>query len=95
MRYDPATATFVNLTDAGIIDPTQVTRSALQNAASVAGLLLTTEVLIAALPVKAYAHHSNGHMDGMDFSASPPPTDPASVLLRDEMEASAAQVTIG
>jgi len=47
--YDAATATFVNLVDAGIIDPTKVTRSALQNAASVAGLLLTTEVLIAEL----------------------------------------------
>ena len=49
MGYDAATATFVNLIDAGIIDPTKVTRSALQNAASVAGLLLTTEVLIAEL----------------------------------------------
>jgi chaperonin GroEL len=49
MGYDAATATFVDLIDAGIIDPTKVTRSALQNAASVAGLLLTTEVLIAEL----------------------------------------------
>jgi hypothetical protein len=48
--YDAATATFVNLIDAGIIDPTKVIRSALQNAASVAGLLLTTEVLITAGP---------------------------------------------
>jgi chaperonin GroEL len=46
MGYDAATATFVNLIDAGIIDPTKVTRSALQNAASVAGVLLTTEVLL-------------------------------------------------
>jgi chaperonin GroEL len=67
MGYDAATATFVNLIDAGIIDPTKVTRSALQNAASVAGLLLTTEVLIAELPEKADAHHSNGHMGEMDF----------------------------
>jgi chaperonin GroEL len=67
MGYDAATATFVNLIDAGIIDPTKVTRSALQNAASVAGLLLTTEVLIAELPEKAHAHHTNGHMGDMDF----------------------------
>jgi chaperonin GroEL len=67
MGYDAVTATFVNLIDAGIIDPTKVTRSALQNAASVAGLLLTTEVLIAELPEKAHAHHTNGHMGEMDF----------------------------
>jgi chaperonin GroEL len=67
MGYDATTATFVNLIDAGIIDPTKVTRSALQNAASVAGLLLTTEVLIAELPEKAHAHHTNGHMGEMDF----------------------------
>ena len=65
--YDAATATFVDLVEAGIIDPTKVTRSALQNAASVAGLLLTTEALIAELPDKAHAHHSNGHMGEMDF----------------------------
>jgi chaperonin GroEL len=65
--YDAATATFVNLVDAGIIDPTKVTRSALQNAASVAGLLLTTEALIAELPDKAQAHHSHAHMGEMDF----------------------------
>jgi chaperonin GroEL len=67
MGYDAATATFVNLIDAGIIDPTKVTRSALQNAASVAGLLLTTEVLIAELPEKSRAHPMNGHMGEMDF----------------------------
>jgi chaperonin GroEL len=67
MGYDAVTATFVDLIDAGIIDPTKVTRSALQNAASVAGLLLTTEVLIAELPEKAHAHHINGHRDEMDF----------------------------
>ncbi len=38
--------------EAGIIDPTKVTRSALQNAASVAGLMLTTEVMITELPEK-------------------------------------------
>jgi chaperonin GroEL len=63
--YDAVTATFVDLIEAGIIDPTKVTRSALQNAASVAGLLLTTEALIAELP--SHAHYSNGHMGEMDF----------------------------
>jgi chaperonin GroEL len=66
MGYDAATATFVNLIDAGIIDPTKVTRSALQNAASVAGLLLTTEVLIAELVEKSHAHPMKGHMGEMD-----------------------------
>jgi chaperonin GroEL len=65
--YNAATGTFVNLIDAGIIDPTKVTRSALQNAASVAGLLLTTEVLIAERQEKAEAHHMNGHMGDMDY----------------------------
>lgn len=67
MGYDAATATFVNLIDAGIIDPTKVTRSALQNAASMAGLLLTTEILIAELSEKDYAHHSTGYMSEMNF----------------------------
>jgi chaperonin GroEL len=67
MGYDAATATFVNLLDAGIIDPTKVTRSALQNAASVAGLLLTTEVLIAELAEQSPAHPIKGHMGEMDF----------------------------
>ena len=67
MGYDAATATFVNLIDAGIIDPTKVTRSALQNAASVAGLLLTTEVLIAELPEKTDAHPMTDHMGDRDF----------------------------
>jgi chaperonin GroEL len=65
--YNAATGTFVNLIDAGIIDPTKVTRSALQNAASVAGLLLTTEVLIAELSTQAEAHQSHGHTGEIDF----------------------------
>ncbi|MHB8483509.1 MAG: chaperonin GroEL [Nitrospiria bacterium] len=47
MGFDAASGNYVNMVDAGIIDPTKVTRSALQNAASVAGLMLTTEVMIA------------------------------------------------
>ncbi len=48
--YNAATDEWVNMVDAGIIDPTKVTRSALQNAASIAGLLLTTEAVVADIP---------------------------------------------
>ena len=48
--YNAETGEFEDLMKAGIIDPTKVTRAALQNAASVAGLLLTTEVLVAEIP---------------------------------------------
>jgi chaperonin GroEL len=45
--FDAATETYVDMMEVGIIDPAKVTRSALQNSASVSGLILTTEVLIA------------------------------------------------
>jgi len=48
--YNAQTAEYEDLMKAGVIDPTKVTRTALQNAASIAGLMLTTEVLIADLP---------------------------------------------
>ena len=48
--YNAATHLFENLTKAGIIDPTKVTRTALENAASIAGLLLTTEALVVDIP---------------------------------------------
>lgn len=48
--YDAYQEKFVDMMEAGIIDPTKVTRTALQNAASVAGLMLTTEVLVAEIP---------------------------------------------
>ena len=44
--FDANTGEFVDMFEAGIVDPTKVTRSALQNAASVAGLLLTTETMV-------------------------------------------------
>jgi len=44
--YDANTGEYVDMFKAGIVDPTKVTRSALQNAASIAGLMLTTEVLV-------------------------------------------------
>jgi chaperonin GroEL len=48
--FDAGSGNYVDMVDAGIIDPTKVTRSALQNAASVSGLMLTTEVMIADIP---------------------------------------------
>lgn len=48
--YNAATDTFENLVTAGIIDPTKVTRSALQNAASIAGMFLITEALVSEIP---------------------------------------------
>ncbi len=51
-----ATGEFEDLLKAGVIDPAKVTRAALQNAASIAGLLLTTEALVADKPEEASAH---------------------------------------
>ena len=56
--YNAATGEFGDLIEAGILDPTKVTRLALQNAASVAGLLLTTEVMIAEAPKDEAEHGS-------------------------------------
>jgi chaperonin GroEL len=65
---DAATGEYVNMLDAGIIDPAKVTRSALQNAASIAALFLTTEAVIADKPEKAPAMPAgDGGMGGMDF----------------------------
>jgi len=59
---------YVNMMSKGIIDPTKVVRAALQGAASVAGLLITTEAMIAELPNKqAPAMPAGGGMDGMGF----------------------------
>src|SRR5579872_920609 len=62
--YNAATGEFGDLIEAGILDPTKVTRLALQNSASVSGLLLTTEVMIAEAP-KEEAEHSHGAPGGM------------------------------
>jgi chaperonin GroEL len=67
---DAATGEYVDMIKAGIIDPAKVTRSALQNAASIAGLFLTTEAVIADKPEKAGAGApggGDGGMGGMDF----------------------------
>ncbi|MBK8459063.1 MAG: chaperonin GroEL [Micropruina sp.] len=66
---DAATGEYKNMLAAGIIDPAKVTRSALQNAASIAALFLTTEAVIADKPEKAPAMPAGGDggMGGMDF----------------------------
>jgi chaperonin GroEL len=62
--YNAATGDYGDMLEMGILDPTKVTRLALQNAASVAGLLLTTEVMIAEAP-KDEADHAHGAPGGM------------------------------
>jgi chaperonin GroEL len=61
--YNAATGEYVDLVDAGVVDPTKVTRTALQNAASVAGLLLTTDAAVCELP-KDDAPMGGGGMPG-------------------------------
>jgi chaperonin GroEL len=66
--YDVAKGEYVDLVKAGIVDPTKVTRTALQNAASIAGLLLTTEALVTEVPEKEKAPAMPpGGMGGMDY----------------------------
>ncbi|HEX3837096.1 MAG TPA: chaperonin GroEL [Steroidobacteraceae bacterium] len=70
--YNAATGTFGDMIEAGILDPTKVTRLALQNSASVSGLLLTTEVMIAEAPKDDDHGHGMppggmGGMGGMDM----------------------------
>jgi chaperonin GroEL len=65
MGFNASTDTYENLVAAGVIDPVKVVRSALQNAASIASLLLTTEALVSELPEKPAAApaHDHGHDD--------------------------------
>src|SRR5580698_9051200 len=69
--YNATTGGYEDLVKAGVIDPTKVTRSALQNAASISALMLTTEAMICEIPEKKQAapgggdHHGGG--GGMDF----------------------------
>jgi chaperonin GroEL len=68
--YNAATGEFGDMIAMGILDPTKVTRSALQNAASVAGLMITTEAMVAELPADDEAgggghSHAGPGMDGM------------------------------
>ena len=63
--YNAGTGEYGDMIDAGILDPAKVTRLALQNAASVAGLLLTTEVMIAEAPKDDEHAHGGGAPGGM------------------------------
>src|SRR5882672_3414030 len=67
--FDAQAERYVDLIEAGIVDPTKVVRIALQNAASVAALLITTEAMVADRPQKQSAPMGGGRggMDGMDF----------------------------
>jgi chaperonin GroEL len=70
--FDAQKGEYVNLVSKGIIDPTKVVRSALQNAASIAGLLITTEAMVAERPKKESAAPAMpgggmGGMGGMDY----------------------------
>jgi chaperonin GroEL len=65
--YDAAKGEYGDLFATGVIDPAKVTRSALENAASVAGLLLTTETIVTDLPEKEKAMPGMPPGGGMDF----------------------------
>ncbi|MGH8111911.1 MAG: chaperonin GroEL [Rhodanobacteraceae bacterium] len=73
--YNAATGEYGDMVEMGILDPTKVTRSALQNAASIAGLMITTEAMIGEAPKKEDHNHGAGAgmgggmggMGGMDF----------------------------
>ncbi len=63
--YNAANETYGDMVEMGVLDPTKVTRSALQNAASVAGLMLTTDCMIAELPKEDAPAMGGGDMGGM------------------------------
>ena len=67
--FDAQTERYVDLVQAGIIDPTKVVRTALQDASSVAGLLVTTEAMVAERPKKEapMPMPGGGGMGGMDY----------------------------
>ena len=72
--YNVATGVYEDLIKAGVVDPAKVTRSALQHAASISGLLLTTEAIICEKPEPkaaaggdAHGHGGGGGMGGMDY----------------------------
>ena len=88
LGFDAQTEEYVDMFKAGIIDPTKVVRTALQDAASVAGLLITTEAMVAEKPKKETPPMPGGGMGGhgrhglslggprLAFGFAPPPTEP-------------------
>ena len=66
MGFNAATETYENLIEAGVIDPTKVVRFAIQNASSIAGLLLTTEAIVAEIPEKKAGGPAMPPGGGMD-----------------------------
>jgi len=60
--FNALTETYETLVDAGVIDPTKVVRSALQNAASIASLLLTTEAIVCEIPGERAGNAMGGGM---------------------------------
>jgi chaperonin GroEL len=67
LGFNAQTEKYENLVEAGVIDPTKVVRTALQDAASVAGLLITTEATVAEIPEEKAPAMAGGGMGGMDF----------------------------
>jgi len=65
--YNAVADKYEDLVEAGIIDPTKVTRTALQNAASIAAMLLTTEAVVTDLPAKKEEHNHAGMGGGMEY----------------------------
>lgn len=65
--YNAATGEYGDMIEMGVLDPTKVTRTALQNAASVAGLMLTTEAMVAEVPEDKPAANPMAGMGGMDM----------------------------
>ncbi len=65
--FNAQTGEYENLVEAGVIDPTKVTRTALQNAASIAGLMITTEAMVCEIPEKKPAPAPGGHGPDMDY----------------------------
>jgi len=70
--FNASTGKYEDMVVAGIVDPTKVTRSALQNAVSVAGMILTTEAVVAELPKKDDAGHGGGMPGGMGMGGGMP-----------------------
>lgn len=64
--FNVLTGEYVNMVQAGIIDPAKVTRGALENAASIAAMILSTEALVTDKPEPAKNGHARGGMPDMD-----------------------------